>query len=101
MVVGSPGGPAIIDYVAKALIAVIDWKLDAQAAVALPNFGNRNGPLELERGTSITALAPRLRALGHDVTILDHPSGLAMIVRTARGWIGAADPRRDGMALGD
>ena len=47
---GSPGGSAIINYVAKTLIGIIDWGLDPQAAIALPNFGSRNGPTELESG---------------------------------------------------
>ena len=100
MVVGSPGGPAIINYVAKVLLGVIDWRLDAQAAVALPNFGSRNGPTELEAGTPVEAMAPRLRALGHDVRILEHTSGVHVIVRSPRGWQGGADPRREGVAVG-
>jgi gamma-glutamyltranspeptidase/glutathione hydrolase len=101
IVAGSPGGPAIINYVVKVLIGIIDWKLDPQAAVALPNFGSRNGPTELERNTPVAALAPKLRALGADVRVLDHTSGLQAIVRTERGWIGGTDPRREGVVRGD
>ena len=101
MITGSAGGPSIINYVAQSLLAVIDWKLDAQAAVSLPNFGSRNGPTELERGTAVAALAPRLRALGHEVTELELASGTQVIVRTAQGWQGGTDPRRDGAARGD
>jgi gamma-glutamyltranspeptidase/glutathione hydrolase len=101
MVVGSPGGSAIINYVAKTLIGVIDWGLDPQAAIALPNVGSRNGPTELEAGTPAVALAPKLRALGHEVEVLDHTSGIQAIVRTKRGWIGGADPRREGVVKGD
>ncbi len=50
IVAGSPGGSAIINYVTKTLIGIIDWGLDPQAAIALPNFGSRNGPTELESG---------------------------------------------------
>ncbi len=100
MVVGSPGGSAIINYVAKTLIGVLDWRLDPQAAIDLPNVGSRNGPTELERGTSAVALAPKLRALGHDTSVMDHNSGLHAIVRTANGWIGGADPRREGIVRG-
>jgi gamma-glutamyltranspeptidase/glutathione hydrolase len=57
MIVGSPGGSAIINYVAKTIVAVLDWKLDPQAAVALPNVGSRNGPTELEQGTAAAELA--------------------------------------------
>ncbi len=101
MVAGSPGGSAIINYVAKTLIGVIDWKLDPQAAIDLPNVGSRNGPTELEAGTPAEALAPKLAALGHDVRIMEHTSGLQALVRTRQGWIGGADPRREGIAMGD
>ena len=100
-VAGSPGGSAIINYVAKTLIGVLDWGLDPQAAIALPNFGSRNGPTELEANTAAAALAPKLRALGHEVNVMDQTSGLQAIVRTRTGWIGGADPRREGIVLGD
>ena len=101
MVVGSPGGPAIINYVAKTLVGVLDWGLDPQAAVDLPNVGSRNGPTELERDPSAVKLAPKLQALGHDTRIVQHTSGLHAIVRTPTGWIGGADPRREGVVRGD
>jgi gamma-glutamyltranspeptidase/glutathione hydrolase len=100
MVTGSPGGSAIINYVVKTLVAVIDWKLDPQAAAALPNFGSRNGPTELERGTAVAALAGKLTALGHDVRVIDQNSGVHTIVRVRDGWVGGADPRREGRAMG-
>jgi len=101
MIVGSPGGSAIVNYVAKTLIGVLDWGLDPQAAVALPNFGSRNGPTELERDTAVAALAPRLAALGHATEVMDHTSGIQAIVRTKNGWVGGADPRREGTVAGD
>ena len=101
MVVGSPGGSAIINYVAKTLVGVLDWGLDPQAAIALPNVGSRNGPTELEANTQAVLLAEKLRALGHEVEVIDHTSGLQAIVRTKNGWIGGADPRREGIVKGD
>ena len=101
MVVGSPGGPAIINYVAKTLVGVLDWRLDPQAAVDLPNVGSRNGPTELERGTSAVDLASKLQAIGHETRVMNHTSGLHAIVRTPTGWIGGADPRREGVVRGD
>lgn len=101
IVAGSPGGTAIINYVAKALVALLDWGLDAQAAVALPNFGSRNGPTEIERGSAYGALIPELRARGHDVNVRDLTSGLHVIERVPGGWRGGADPRREGVARGD
>ncbi len=101
IVAGSPGGSAIINYVAKTLVGIIDWDLDPQAAIALPNFGSRNGPTELEKNTSLVALEPKLRALGAQVLVMDHTSGLQAIVRTKTGWIGGADPRREGIVKGE
>ena len=101
MIAGSPGGSAIINYVAKTLIGVLDWGLDPQAAIALPNFGSRNGPTELESGTSAAMLEPKLRALGHETRVIELTSGLQAIVRTKSGWIGGADPRREGAVRGD
>jgi gamma-glutamyltranspeptidase/glutathione hydrolase len=101
MVAGSPGGSAIINYVAKTLVGVLDWGLDPQAAIDLPNFGSRNGPTELEKDTAVAALEPKLKALGHETRVMEHTSGLQAIVRTRSGWIGGADPRREGTAAGD
>ena len=101
MIVGSPGASAIINYVVKTLVGVLDWELDPQAAIALPNFGSRNGPTELEKDTAAAALEPKLRALGHETRVTEETSGLHAIVRTASGWIGGADPRREGAVRGD
>src|SRR5439155_4411698 len=101
MVAGSPGGSAIINYVAKTLIGVLDWGLDPQAAIALPNVGSRNGPTELEADTQAVALAEKLRALGHEVQVMDHTSGLQAIVWPQTGSIGRADPPREGIVKGD
>lgn len=105
LTLGSPGGSRIIPYVLQSLVAVLDWGLDLQAAFNLPHHANLNGPIELERGTSIAALAPELRALGHTVEIKDLNSGLHGISVIRRGdavqLMGAADPRREGEAMGE
>jgi len=101
IVTGSAGGSAIINYVAKTLVAIIDWDLDPQAALALPNFGSRNGPTELERNTGVAALEPKLRAIGAQVWIASQTSGGQAIVRAKSGWIGGADPRREGVVRGE
>jgi gamma-glutamyltranspeptidase/glutathione hydrolase len=101
MVAGSMGGPAIINQVVKNLLAVIDWRLDPQAAVALPNFGSQNGPTELERDTALSSLQPKLEALGHATAFVEGRGGAHVIVRTKSGWAGGADPRREGAVRGD
>ena len=100
MITGSPGGSSIINYVVKTLVGVIDWDLDPQAAIALPNFGSRNGPTELERGTSIVSLQDKLAALGHQVAVIELVSGSQAIVKARNGWVGGADPRREGIVRG-
>jgi len=100
LLVGSPGGSAIINYVAKTIVAVLDWKLDIQAAAALPNLGSRNKETELEKGTALEALAPALERMGHPVKITEFPSGIHGIVIDADGLQGGVDPRREGLAAG-
>jgi gamma-glutamyltranspeptidase/glutathione hydrolase len=100
-VVGSPGGTYIIAYVAQALIAALDWNLRAHQVVSLPHHVNRNGATELEEGTALAELKPALEALGHRVELRALASGLNAIRVTPRGYDGAADPRREGVALGD
>lgn len=105
LTIGSPGAQRIIPYVAQALIAVIDWRLDMQAAVSLPHFVNLNGPTELERGTSLVDLAPDLEKLGDEVVLKPETSGLQGIMVVRHGdtlrYVGGADPRREGEALGN
>ncbi|MBV9992124.1 MAG: gamma-glutamyltransferase [Alphaproteobacteria bacterium] len=102
MAVGSPGGPMIIDYVAQALIALIDEKRTPEQTVAEPHPGNPNGPTLVEKGTALEALTPGLSAMGHTVARPDvEKSGLHIVERVKGGYIGAADPRRDGVAIGD
>jgi gamma-glutamyltranspeptidase / glutathione hydrolase len=107
IVAGSPGGSAIINYVAKTLVGLIDWNLDPQAAIDLPNFGSRNGPTELEKGTPLESLKGELEARGHSVRVIDFTSGLQALQRTYSkggnplGWRGGADPRREGTVRGE
>jgi gamma-glutamyltranspeptidase / glutathione hydrolase len=101
MVIGSPGSHAIINYVAQTIVDVLDWGMNIQDAVAAPRMGSRNGPTELEQGTALERLAPALTRMGHTVRIHPEASGLHGIVRVPGGWTGGADPRREGVALGD
>jgi len=98
---GSPGGSQIIGYVNKALIGLLDWQLDPQQAAGLPNFGSRNAGTEVEAGLASQSLIRQLAAWGHEVTPMTMTSGMQIIQRSGDGWSGGADPRREGVALGD
>jgi gamma-glutamyltranspeptidase/glutathione hydrolase len=104
-VLGSPGGSMIINYVARTLLHLVDWKQDPQAAVNAPNLGSRNRNTELEAGPQAAPLAEALRQRGHEVSIGEETSGLHVISVLQRGGRrvlqGGADPRRDGVAAGD
>jgi gamma-glutamyltranspeptidase/glutathione hydrolase len=115
-VLGSPGGSRIILYVTKAIVALVDWKLDPQAAADLRNFGSRGSGFELETGEAITfnswwSLLQRkpsvwygiqLRRLGHRIKSSLMTSGLHIVMRGPDGQlVGGADPRREGVARGD
>ncbi|MEZ5849606.1 MAG: gamma-glutamyltransferase family protein [Hyphomicrobiaceae bacterium] len=116
IIAGSPGGSRIIPYVLKALVGLIDWKLDPQAAVSLRNFSSPSAALELEavrapvadllaharESFEVVRLSIGLRPLGQSVVFKEMTSGLGVIMRQdAGGWMGGADPRREGLALGD
>ncbi|MBT3929105.1 MAG: gamma-glutamyltransferase, partial [Rhodospirillaceae bacterium] len=101
LVVGSPGGSRIIGYVAKTLVAVLDWDLDIQAAIDLGHVVNRNGATDFEAGTEAEALVPAFKALGHTTRVRDLNSGLHGIEIVDGKLRGGADPRREGVARGD
>jgi gamma-glutamyltranspeptidase / glutathione hydrolase len=114
-VVGSPGGSRIILFVVKALVAMIDWRLDPQTAAGLVNFGSRGGPFEVEFDPSLrrelaaqpwvspppTWYALHLRRFGHSISRDLMTSGLHLIWLQNGSITGGADPRREGVARGD
>ncbi|AGP85938.1 gamma-glutamyltransferase [Alteromonas mediterranea] len=100
VVVGSPGGSRIVSYVAQTLIGVLDFGLDIQQAINLPKITNRNDYTALEKGTPIAELEAPLKALGHNVKVVDLNSGLHGIQFKSGKLIGGADPRREGIAVG-
>lgn len=99
LLVGSPGGSRIINYVAQTIIGVLDWQLNPQEAINLPKVTNRNNGTTIEQGTTAEALKPLLEAKGHQVQIRALNSGLHAIEITKTGFIGGADPRREGVVL--
>tara|TARA_B100001059_G_scaffold228757_1_gene260343 strand:+ start:1350 stop:3128 length:1779 start_codon:yes stop_codon:yes gene_type:complete len=101
LVVGSPGGSRIIDYVAQVVVGVLDWNLSVQEAINLPRTTNRNDYTSLEKGTALESLEPALSARGHKVRVLDLNSGLHGVEVKNNKLYGAADPRREGVALSD
>ncbi|WP_318459802.1 gamma-glutamyltransferase [Photobacterium leiognathi] len=99
LTIGSPGGSQIIGYVAKTLVAYLDWGMDLQQAINLPNMNNRFGTFELEQNTAATAWAPKLEKLGYKTQIKDLNSGIQAISIAPEQLTGAADPRREGKVI--
>lgn len=100
LVIGSPGGSRIIGYVAQAIIAHLDWGMDVQQAVAMGHLVNRFGTFDIEGGTDAEALAGPLAEIGYEVKARELNSGLHAIALSAGGLAGGADPRREGVAVG-
>ncbi|MGF1701039.1 gamma-glutamyltransferase [Photobacterium makurazakiensis] len=99
LAIGSPGGSQIIGYVAKTLVGYLDWNLDLQQAINLPNMNNRFGSFELEQGTTAEEWAPKLEALGFNTQIKPLNSGVQAISMDGKSLKGAADPRREGKVI--
>ena len=100
LVIGSPGGSRIIGYVAEAIVAHIDWGMNIQAALSIPHAINRFGTYDLEKGTSLEAMVAPLEELGYKVNLRSLNSGLHAISIGENGLFGGADPRREGIAIG-
>ena len=100
MIVGSPGGSRIIGYVAQAIIAHLDWGMNVQEAINMPHAVNRFGTFDLEEGTGAEALQGELEAIGYEVNVRSLNSGLHAIVIADGQLMGGADPRREGVVLG-
>ena len=98
---GSPGGALIIHYTTKTLYGVLNWGLNAQQAIDLPNFASLNGPSLLEEKRFSPATVQALRARGAEVREQNMTSGLQAIQKTPTGFFGGADPRREGLVRGD
>ncbi len=101
MAIGSPGGSRIIGYVAQTIIAHTQWELDIQQSINQPRLLNRFGTLDIEQGTDATRLKTKLDNIGFTTEVRDLNSGLHAIRITSDGLEGAADPRREGIAIGN
>jgi gamma-glutamyltranspeptidase/glutathione hydrolase len=105
LVIGSANGASIINHVGRVLVAMMDWGLDVQQAIDMPNIGSRNGPTELEEGRFSDTVLTALKARGHTVRMMQDTSGLQGIMRLQihgeEIWLGGADPRREGLVMGD
>ncbi len=101
MSAGSPGGALIIHYTAKTLWSALHWGQNAQQAIDLPNFGTLNGPTLLEDKRFPASTIDALKARGHEIRETNMTSGLQAIQRVPGGYFGGADPRREGVVMGD
>ena len=101
LVIGSPGGSRIIGYVAQTIIAHLDWDMDVQEAIDMPHLVNRFGTYDLEEGTEAENFAGPLEEMGYEVNVRGLTSGLHAISISEDGLLGGAEPRREGIALGE
>lgn len=102
LLIGSPGGSRIINYVAKTIVAILDWNMDPQDAIETGHFLHRNGKtLDLELASNAADFKQALEDKGHNVKVRDLNSGLHAILIKQGKLIGAADPRREGVAMGE
>lgn len=102
LVLGSPGGSRIIGYVTQAIVAHLDWGMNVQQAAAMPHLVNRFGTFDLEADTAAEGLADELAALGFETNVRSLNSGLHLIAIDDDGRLtGGADPRREGIAVGE
>ncbi len=100
--IGSPGGPSIIEYVTQSLVAILDGGLSPQEAISLPRHLNTNSGTTLEPSPWANQIAPQLTAMGHTVrTAGGEGSGMHVIQKVPGGYRGGADPRRDGVVVGE
>ncbi|WP_348671323.1 gamma-glutamyltransferase, partial [uncultured Idiomarina sp.] len=98
---GSPGGSRIINYVTQTLVGLIDWNLNMQQAIDLGHVTNRNDYTALEKGRDIATLKAVLEKRGHEIKVIDLNSGIHGITRLPNGQLqGGADPRREGIVMG-
>jgi len=99
MVVGSPGGPAIVGFVSATLVAMIDWDMPPQEAISAPHVLGFGRGVQLE--PEMSEMKPALEKLGHSVRLGEFPSGIHGIRVTKNGLLGGADPRREGAVMGE
>jgi len=99
---GSPGGAAIIHYTAKTIVGLLQWNLNAQEAINLPNFVNYNSSTSvLEEGYFPSQTIEKLTSMGHIISTGPLTSGIQAIQVTETGYFGGADPRREGVVKGE
>ena len=101
LAVGAAGGTTIIAQVAKAIVGVVDWKLSAQQAIALPQIVAIGDRVVVEQGTALEAMIPALTARGHRVSAREPGYKANAIERVGGRWVGAADPRSEGAAVAE
>ena len=101
LAVGAAGGSTIPAQVIKAIVGVLDFKLSAQDALALPMIYSPADTFYAEQGTFLEAMIPQLQELGHS-NVKTIPAGTFKanaIERVGGRWVGAADPRSEGVAV--
>ena len=96
---GSPGGTSIIGYVTKSILGLLDWNMTPQEAVSIPHYMRKDSKTELEQNTVVIKHKNFLEDLGHEISIRRKRSGLHVAKKINGGFIGGADPRREGLVV--
>jgi gamma-glutamyltranspeptidase/glutathione hydrolase len=104
LVLGSPGGPTIINTVTQVVLNALVFGMDVRQAVTAPRFHHQWLPdrLRIEAWGFSADTVERLREAGYDIEVRPPIGSCEAIERDpATGWLfGAADPRGDGKAVG-
>lgn len=99
MVVGAAGGPTIPVQTARSIIGVIDFGMDADAALAMPFLMANGDSLMLEQGTWLERSADAFRALGHTVVVRPASVKANVVLRRGGTWQSARDPRLESLVV--
>ena len=86
----------------QVLLNLLEFGMDLQEAIDAPRFRHFTGLEVGLEGPIADSVRQSLERMGHRVVMLapGNAGGGQAVMRLARGWAAASDPRKDGMAAG-